>query len=501
MCSFLILPLKLYDKYKSKVESLNKKLKLRGPDNTVVKIIDNYVFIHNLLHFSGEKTLQPIIKPNETGNIILCYNGEIYNYKEFGTYKSDTEMIIEEINKIIINGISFADSIDDFVKKLDGEFTFIVFDFSKNLIIQASDIFSTKPQWYKIHEDGMIISSLRSTIYELCNQDCEFNNRNLENPDSNYDCYNDKSIKKLIPNQIIVRQIDNLNNENYFEGYQFDLHQYKNNFDDFNLSLEKAILKRVNNNNNNNEIGLCLSSGYDSGVINCCLLKNKVKHTTYSMKCIENMNILNKRIKISSENSNLSYFYDWKKKEYLENKLNYQKIIEGTSVPLYSKPNKIIRYYNLIGDWAGTGLFYIQNESKKDNIKIFLSGQGADEIYSDYGWRGRSIKDMTKTNNDNTPSSFLGDFPENLSDIFPWPNFFYGQNESFIAKEELVASLFGIETRYPFLDKELVQEFLWLSNNLKNEKYKAPLFNYMKKNNYPFCENEKVGFKAKRTSN
>ena len=66
-------------------------------------------------------------------------------------------------------------------------------------------------------------------------------------------------------------------------------------------------------------------------------------------------------------------------------------------------------------------------------------------------------------------------------------------NESFIAKEEYTASLFGIETRYPFLDKYLVQEFLWLHPNLKNSKYKSALHEYLSNNNFPFAQ-EKIGF-------
>jgi hypothetical protein len=95
-----------------------------------------------------------------------------------------------------------------------------------------------------------------------------------------------------------------------------------------------------------------------------------------------------------------------------------------------------------------------------------------------------------------SPTSFRGKFPDDLKDIYPWPNFYNGLNESFIAKEEYTASLFGIETRYPFLDKMVVQEFLWLKKKLKNEYYKAPLYNYLNENNYPFDFNQKIGFKA-----
>ena len=61
-------------------------------------------------------------------------------------------------------------------------------------------------------------------------------------------------------------------------------------------------------------------------------------------------------------------------------------------------------------------------------------------------------------------------------------------------KEETVSGTWGVEGRYPFLDKQVVQEFLWLSNDLKNKHYKSVIHNYLTSNNYPFEENQKVGF-------
>jgi asparagine synthetase B (glutamine-hydrolysing) len=121
----------------------------------------------------------------------------------------------------------------------------------------------------------------------------------------------------------------------------------------------------------------------------------------------------------------------------------------------------------------------------KDRKKILLSGQGADEIFSDYGFGG--IKKYKHSN-------FGGLFPNDLSKIFPWPSFFNSSMESYLAKEEYVAGSYGIEARYPFLDKNVVQEFLWLSPTLKNSKYKSVLDIYLKQNNFPYSESEKIGF-------
>jgi asparagine synthetase B (glutamine-hydrolysing) len=123
--------------------------------------------------------------------------------------------------------------------------------------------------------------------------------------------------------------------------------------------------------------------------------------------------------------------------------------------------------------------------ARSNGEKILLSGQGADEIFSDYGFGG-----VKKYNH----SNFGGLFPKDLSEIFPWASFYNSSMESYLAKEEYVAGSYGIETRYPFLDMDVVQEFLWLDSDLKNNNYKSPLHQYLKINNFPFEENQKIGF-------
>ena len=90
-------------------------------------------------------------------------------------------------------------------------------------------------------------------------------------------------------------------------------------------------------------------------------------------------------------------------------------------------------------------------------------------------------------------SEFGGKFPDSLNGFWPWHSFYDGTQIKYLNKEEYVAGHFGIETRYPFLDKYLVQEFLWLHPRLKNSKYKSALDEYLTTNNFPFAK-EKIGF-------
>jgi len=62
-----------------------------------------------------------------------------------------------------------------------------------------------------------------------------------------------------------------------------------------------------------------------------------------------------------------------------------------------------------------------------------------------------------------------------------------------LAKEEIISGLHGIEGRYPYLDKDVVQSYLHITHDLKNIDYKAPMKYLFEKLNYPY-EEEKIGF-------
>jgi len=83
-------------------------------------------------------------------------------------------------------------------------------------------------------------------------------------------------------------------------------------------------------------------------------------------------------------------------------------------------------------------------------------------------------------------------FQEDLSKIFPWQNFYLGTQSSYLAREESITGGFGIEGRYPFLDKAVVQEFLWLDSSLKNKTFKSPIVNFLKKYNFPYRRNRNL---------
>ncbi len=447
MCSFLVTNIYGILQY---INNINYYMKKRGPDYTSYFLYKDFFFLHNLLHITGEIVYQPFISLDH--KIIAIYNGEIYNYKSFGNYRSDGECIIDLYKKC---GFSFF-------KLLDGEFAICLFDFSKNVFGISSDIFATKPLWYS-NEGGKIgIASYKSALEKM---------------------YFTK-YKKLEANTYKIFSL--LSYKNIYSGtlFKFNLKQFKTNLDDWCNKFENSIRKRIDN--LNYPIFVCLSSGYDSGAI-CCALNNlKIKYSTYTIIGNEDTDIINERIKLN----NVPYIIEnIDNKVFNKNKIYMKQKVEDFN---YSNGNSIKN------DKASVGLTHIFSKAKLARKRIYISGQGADEIISDYGFKKHKLCKH---------SCFGGYFPKKLDTIFPenistdkdgkspvWLSFYEGTQKDYLNKEENISGIFGIEGRYPFLDKYLVQEFLSISSKLKNENYKSVVYYYLKKNNYPVAKEKKIGF-------
>lgn len=352
-------------------------------------------------------------QPYIKDNIVCLYNGEIYNHSFI---KSDGENLIPLYQR---HGI-------DFPKYLDGEWAIALYDFDKKLAVFATDLFATKPIWRKGLECGTYESGVGG--------------------------------RKIPANTIEVVHFDG--REESKSIYEWDLNQHKESFDDWITAFEKAVKKRA--------IPGCfigLSSGYDSGAIACELLRQKMDFKAYIIEARENLEVLKQRIQLLP-----NYEYLDRNTSFKEEKDSIKNNVEDFR---YKIPTKKW----LKQDSAALGLSKICRKAHAQGRKVYLSGQGSDEIICDYSLYPYQ-------------STYKGNFPDHLT---LWENFYEGAQYSYLGKEEYIAGSHSIETRYPYLDRDVVQEFLWLKRELKNKNYKAPIHEYLKRNNFPFQEGVKIG--------
>ena len=349
--------------------------------------------------------------------IVCLYNGEIYNHP---FSRTDGEVLIPLYKR---HGVTFA-------RHLDGEFAIGIYDFRNSIVVFATDPFKTKPLFI----NGIECASYRSGV----------------------------GGEKAKPNEILVKSFDGTVLERTPVRH-WDLTQQKEAYDDWIEAFERAVTKRAKR-----DCFIGLSSGYDSGGIACALLERNVSFKAYIFQGEESPEVLEARQRLvvhevfAPERGLIKWL--------AEN-------IDNEPYTIICNEQAISK--NVLDDGATVGVATIAKLANSEGRRVCLSGQGADEIMSDYSpWPEQS--------------ELKGTFPQ---DLRLWANFNYSCQESYLTKEEYAAGAFGIENRYPYLDAELVQEFLWLSPDAKNRHYKAPLREYLVRRDFPFEENVKRGFK------
>ena len=420
-------------------------VKRRGPDLHNYSSWCGYHFLHALLSLTGKYTPQPLAD----NDIAVIFNGEVYNYKQLGDYRSEAEALLD---------IYKQKGARSFVE-LDGEFVIVIVDLRSKEMIIVTDCFGTKPIWFGKTDTGNFAAcSLPSGIAELGIRD----------------------VIGFPPNTVTQISLQSLKITKRFNLRCFELQQGSGNLDNWCNLFEKAVGKRSSVDNRKEPIFIGLSSGYDSGAIAGSLKKSKKHFVALS---IYNDNILKD---IQRRTGYLSGAVDHYLMRDTRPLASHTNMIEYFNYRIFSLDGT---YYeqgtNTHTDSGAQGLYMLCSFANTNNLRVYLSGSGADEIYSDYGFKGTKVYHH---------SNFGGMFPDNLSTVFPWPSFFGSSMRSYLMKEEYVSGAFGVEGRYPFLDFELVQEFLLLPAKIKNSHYKSPIHYYLDQIGFPFNEMEKYGF-------
>jgi asparagine synthetase B (glutamine-hydrolysing) len=459
MCSFLFCRTDAFLET-ALVEKANQVARKRGPDFTgMTRLVDkegrNLIFLHNLLDISGKQIRQPARTEERNGNVLL-FNGEIYNYDRL-RHVSDTEHLLECIGstKKCIHAM----------KLLDGEYAILVYDYEFSSAVALTDCFMTKPLYFASSskdKSSFAVASYSSTLALL-----GFDRIEMAQPNSAY------SIRFTGEGHSLCHQ------RSIFE---FDLEQKNGDFDGWIRAFVRAVYKRATHGSHRPFV--CLSSGYDSGAICLALNLLGIAYETFSLEAGEATDVLQQRIKMNQA-ATCTRAHVWNGLSGWKARRTARDLARNVEFFSYVHEDAPGFRNDIRRDEAALGLNFIAMHAASAGLKVCLSGAGADEICSDYGILGRKIYHH---------SEFGGLFPEDLSKIFPWRKFYGDTQRSYLMKEEMVLGRHGIEGRYPFLDRAVVQEFLLLDVGLKNSDYKAPLAYFLRKHGYPFEAGAKRGF-------
>ena len=353
-------------KDKNLISKMHDYIKNRGPDSSGNYLDDDISLGHTRL--SVIDTDPRADQPLEYKNLVIVYNGEIYNYlnlrKKLIDLKvklktfSDTEVIVALFDLFGVNSF----------KMLSGIFALSIWDKKKKKLYLLRDIIGVKPLYYKIDgESENIFFSSSINALKISNQKNELSDnafyfyQNLGRNDS-YESFI-KGIFKLNPGELIVFKNKKIILKKKILKFNFKKNKLSNN--DIKIKIENIIKKQFIS---DVPVALSLSGGIDSNIVYHCLRKYH-----------------NESINIYS-----FYFRDYEK--FNEDFYTAKKNVEhfgGKLIPIEISYNDFINFTEKstlaleepLRSEASV-LNYVMAKNVKE--KVLLTGDGGDEIFTGY---------------------------------------------------------------------------------------------------------------------
>ena len=364
----------LSDNFSNSLDLLNN----RGPDYKNFIKIDNNEFGHTRLAIIdlNEEANQPMI----FDDIVLVFNGEIYNYKELFHVEqlncktsSDSEIIIRLYQKYGF----------DFLNKLNGMFAFCIYDIKKNLFFCARDRYGKKPFFYYFKDNKFIFSSSIKSILKILDYKPNLNKVALSKYIQYFVSFGEdtfyQDIFKLEASTYMIYEPNKafeLQKKKYYRINTYKaIKDEKQALNDIEELLFKSVEYRLNS---DVEVASLLSGGIDSSLISALYTKiSGKKINTFSVGYDEYKNYCElEYAQITANHINSNHT------PVIINQKEYIKHFEET-LDMLEEPH---------GDSAAIPLNILTKQIHKAGIKTVLSGEGSDEIFLGYDNYAKFLK-------------------------------------------------------------------------------------------------------------
>ena len=356
------------------MQKMLKVTKHRGPDETNYYLDKKIMMgINRLAILDPKLGKQPMTCDNN--DVVLVFNGEIFNYIEiknyllkngckFKTNNSDTEVILQAYKFFGL----------EFVKKLNGMFAIAIFDKRKETLYLIRDRVGIKPLFFSPCKNNILIfaSEIKSilqtsfiekkpNLYSIYNY---FSLKNIAAPNTAFE-----NIFQLRPGEILIKNKLSMKIKRFWD---FKKQKNEKNISEKNIAkkIYSTLVKSVKLQMRSDvEVGSFLSGGLDSSAISVIASKfSKKKLKTFTIIYDDN---IRKKIDDKIYARKISKMIS---SDHYELKINDKIIAQDLEKALNSFDQP----------FAGViSTYYLAKEVSK-YVKVALSGDGADELFGSY---------------------------------------------------------------------------------------------------------------------
>ena len=389
MCGFVgFANLKENISSKTNIYNMNESISKRGPDEDGYYYEEHVCLGHKrLIVVDPDGGKQPMSAMKDGNLYTIVYNGQLYNTKDlrseleengftFDSY-SDTEVLLK----------SFIFWKYDVVKKLNGIFSFAIWNSKKNELFLARDHFGVKPLFYTIYNNTLVFASEIKALFKYPGIEAKLDEQSIAElfgigPARTAGLGIFKNIYEIKPAHFGIFNENGLHIERY---WKLESKVHTDNLgktcDNVRFLLEDSISRQLVS-----DVPLCtfLSGGLDSSIITLYASKYCKKHNlpplnTYSVDYVDNdKNFVKTDFQPNSDN----YYIN-----LMTEKLNtnhHTVILDTPELASALEDAMIARDFPGMADVDSSLLLFCKNV--KQNATVSLTGECADEILGGYPW-------------------------------------------------------------------------------------------------------------------
>jgi asparagine synthase (glutamine-hydrolysing) len=361
---------------------LNKSLDLidhRGPDNRDIYVNnnDNIYLGHSRLSiidlsFSAN---QPMI---DDSGLVIVYNGEIYNYKDLriGLIKKGFVFKSNSDTEVLLKLYIYEE--EKMLSRLNGIFSFAIWDGRKKKLLIARDALGVKPLYYSSTEEGFTFSSEIKAIINIFPSNLVLDYQSLQQYLTFIWSPGDRTpvqtINKVLPGEAMWISDNKI--ERKWSWYKLPVRSGKSI-----ISSKTEIISGVTTHLRNAvnsqmlsdvPVGAFLSGGLDSSTIVAFARDNNPGIPCFTIETSGGQ------------------------EEGMVDDLPYaRKVAKHLNVPLHvinidadkmatGLENMVAMLDEPLADPAPLNVLYISQLAKENGIKVLLSGVGGDDIFTGY---------------------------------------------------------------------------------------------------------------------
>lgn len=375
MCGFCGFEDKIEKEEKQKIiEKMADRIIHRGPDSagyfTDEKVAIGFRRLAIIDLAGGD---QPIY--NEDKTICVFFNGEIYNYQEIRkelieknhvfTTNSDTEVLVHGYEEYGV----------ELFPKLRGMFAFIIYDMKQDKLIGVRDYFGIKPFYYYNNNETFMFGSEIKSFLEHPNFKKELNEDVLKL----YLCYGTnhmeqcffKNTYKLRPGCYFIYKEGKLEINRY---HKLIYDKKEDTYENYQKLIKETLEKSIECHQISDvEIGSYLSGGVDSSYVVASAKPDKTFTVGFDYDGFSEIDYA----------KDLSKIFDVK---------NYSKLISGDE--FFEKLPTVQYHCDEPSANVSTVPLYFLSKLAREQVKVVLSGEGADEMFGGYNEYNVSQRDQ-----------------------------------------------------------------------------------------------------------